>query len=89
MKKLIASVCLAVLGLNAQAAWPTGEPAAVIAQKIDLQIYKPDKTWCNTNPATVWPGTAFVLRVIHIVWTEPTPSFPNGMLHSCKAYIYD
>jgi len=90
MKKFIASLCLALLGLNAQAAWPTGESAATIVHKIEVtKEYKPDKTWCNTNPATVYPGTTFVLRAIFIVWVEPTPSFPDGLTHSCVAYIFD
>lgn len=45
MKKLIASLCLAVLGLNAQAAFPTGESAATIVYKLEVsKVYVPDKT---------------------------------------------
>lgn len=89
MKKLITSLCLAMLGVSAQAAWPTGESAATIAAKLDAGLYKPDKTWCNTNPRTVYPYTTVVLRTIYISWVEPTARNPGGELHSCSAYIFD
>lgn len=89
MKRIIASLCLAMLGVSAQAAWPTGEPAATIAFKIQIGVYKPDKTWCNTNPKTIYPYTTDYHSAVFISWVEPTPAFPDGLLHSCTYYIYD
>lgn len=90
MKKLITSLCLAMLGVSAQAAWPTGESAATIAYKIEVtKEYVPDKTWCNTNPLTMYPYTKVAFRQVTIIWVEPTPSAPQGMLHTCIYYIYD